>query len=73
MKRYWLFHCDYYYPGGGMNDFVDSFDTEEEGRRVGILLSVGASHDGEPWSEAHIVDSATGAVLEIKEKVQWRI
>ena len=56
-----------------MNDFVDSFDTEEEGRRVGILLRVGASHDGEPWSEAHIVDSATGAVLEIKEKVQWRI
>lgn len=30
MKRYMLFAGDNYYPLGGMEDFVDSFDTIEE-------------------------------------------
>ena len=30
LKRYLLFAGDYYYPSGGMNDFVDSFDSIEE-------------------------------------------
>jgi hypothetical protein len=30
MKRYWLFQFDQYYPQGGMNDFVESFDSLEE-------------------------------------------
>lgn len=27
MKRYMLFGFDYYYPVGGMNDFLNSFDS----------------------------------------------
>lgn len=30
MKRYLLFAGSWYYPGGGWNDFVESFDTLEE-------------------------------------------
>ena len=30
MKRYWVFRYEHYYPSGGMNDFVGSFDTFEE-------------------------------------------
>lgn len=29
-KRYLLFGYDTYYPLGGMNDLIDSFDTIEE-------------------------------------------
>lgn len=29
-KRYLLFGFDCYYPCGGMDDFIDSFDTLEE-------------------------------------------
>lgn len=30
MKRFMLFGMWQYYPRGGMKDFIDSFDTEEE-------------------------------------------
>lgn len=30
MKRYLLFAGSYYYPGGGWDDFIQSFDTLEE-------------------------------------------
>lgn len=30
MKRFMLFSYEDYYPGGGMNDLVDSFDTLDE-------------------------------------------
>lgn len=30
LKRYWLFVGDYYYPRGGMRDFVKSFDDMDE-------------------------------------------
>jgi hypothetical protein len=32
MKRYWLFFWDTYYPSGGMNDFLGSFDSVEEAK-----------------------------------------
>ncbi len=31
-KRYWLFKFDEYYPCGGMNDFVGSFDSFNEAK-----------------------------------------
>jgi hypothetical protein len=31
-KRFLLFGFDRYYPGGGWNDFLGSFDTAEEAR-----------------------------------------
>lgn len=35
MKRYALFTYWQYYPGGGWNDFKDSFDTVKEAAAVG--------------------------------------
>lgn len=29
-KRFWLFVYDNYYPGGGMSDFSESYDTVSE-------------------------------------------
>lgn len=29
MKRFSIFAGDYYYPSGGMDDFIDSFDELE--------------------------------------------
>lgn len=29
-KRFWLFAGDFYYPSGGMRDFIGSFDTVAE-------------------------------------------
>lgn len=31
MRRYALFTYDWYYPGGGWSDFVNTFDSIEEG------------------------------------------
>lgn len=51
MKRYALFAGDNYYPSGGWNDLIDTFDIEEE-----IYEYVkGAGFD---WF--HIVDLQTG-------------
>lgn len=45
-KKYMLFAGDHYYPIGGWNDFVDSFDSIED------AIERGARRD---WY--HIVDS----------------
>lgn len=34
IKRYLVFDYSDYYPGGGWDDFVDSFDTLEEARKI---------------------------------------
>ena len=36
MKRYWLFVYSQYYPRGGMEDFVDSFDSVEECKALAL-------------------------------------
>lgn len=36
LKRFILFRCDYYYPSGGWNDFVGSFDTLEEANNIAL-------------------------------------
>lgn len=33
LKRYLVFEFEQYYPAGGWNDFVGSFDTLEEARK----------------------------------------
>ena len=30
MKRYWAFYGDDYYPRGGMEDFIGSFDDRDD-------------------------------------------
>lgn len=35
MKRFLLFGYDTYYPSGGMRDFKESYDTDEEANAAG--------------------------------------
>jgi hypothetical protein len=39
MKVFWVFAGSQYYPGGGMQDFYDSYETEEEASAVARTLS----------------------------------
>ena len=34
MKRFHVFNFDQYYPGGGMEDFADSFETLEQAQEA---------------------------------------
>lgn len=53
MKRYLLFTGDNYYPSGGWDDFVDSFDSLPD-----ALAALGAHGRKMDWF--HVVDSHTG-------------
>jgi alkanesulfonate monooxygenase SsuD/methylene tetrahydromethanopterin reductase-like flavin-dependent oxidoreductase (luciferase family) len=54
-KRYWLFAGDDYYPGGGLDDFVGSFD-----RIIDTLARL--SEDRFDWY--HILDTHTGDIFD---------
>ena len=61
MKRYALFGGLDYYPGGGWEDFIGTFDTIEEATRA-VSGSGGVPYESKPrdpdwW---HIVDLTTG-------------
>jgi len=53
MKRYWLFAGDNYYPDGGWNDFVGTFDAVQDAMKHEKITdkNVGSGR----WF--HIVDS----------------
>ena len=55
-ERFMLFAGSHYYPGGGMNDYVRSFDTVEQA----------ISNIGTGWAARndwmHVLDSKTGEV-----------
>jgi hypothetical protein len=55
MKRYLLFAGDYYYPCGGMNDFIKSFDTANDAFEHALSLKV-------DW--CHMLDSQTGSFVD---------
>lgn len=55
MKQYLLFGFDQYYPSGGWNDFLDSFDSVEE-----ATMDCHKYGDHEYYQ---IVDSQTGDVV----------
>lgn len=57
MKRYLLFAGDDYYPGGGWDDFMGSFDTIEECQAFGTDTKRGFD-----WYQ--IVDTTTMLALE---------
>lgn len=57
MKRYLVFADDIYYPGGGWEDFKDSFETELEA----VAYSRGFVKDSYSW--AHVVDSETSTII----------
>ncbi len=53
MKRFLLFSGPQYYPGGGWDDFIDSFDSLEEAQQY---IADKCSEWGQ-WS--HIIDTST--------------
>lgn len=38
LRRYLLFAGGHYYPNGGWNDFVESFDNLDQAKAVGLKL-----------------------------------
>lgn len=57
MKRYLCFAGEDYYPSGGWDDYVDSFDTLEEA--VSFLRSKLSTYSTlrQDWGWCHIVDT----------------
>ena len=62
MKRYLVFAGDYFYPGGGWSDFVDSYKEVDDAIRV----AVEEAKSDHRW--AHIVDTEKDVMLEIGKK-----
>lgn len=56
MKRFILFAGDRYYPAGGWDDFIDSFDAVEDAVAHPDIVS-------EYWDWWQVVDTATGTVV----------
>ncbi len=54
VKRYVVFAADAYYPGGGWDDHVGSFDTVEEAIRAGEAAGCDAYHVIDLWSGRHV-------------------
>jgi hypothetical protein len=52
MKRYLLFAFDKYYPKGGWEDFIGSFDTIEECKQLSMIERF--------YDEYQIIDSEIG-------------
>ena len=59
LKRYLLFQGETYYPDGGWNDFIGSYDSIEEAENV--LINKDAKFTW--W---HIVDSTTEEIVRSK-------
>lgn len=71
MKKYLLFAGDNYYPGGGMYDLIDSFDTIEE--------AIIKAKEQRPYADSsgyqcydwyHIVDKDTMNKIKEDEKIK---
>jgi hypothetical protein len=56
VKRYLLFAGETYYPSGGWDDFIASFDTVAEARDAGIQHT-------ERFGWFHIIDATTGTEM----------
>lgn len=62
-KRYWLFHGDDYYPGGGMVDFKKRSDCLND------LLNFTNKMESHQW--AHIYDIQTEKIIFESKSVNW--
>lgn len=62
MKRFWLFIGADYYPGGGMNDFISSFDTLDEATKASVNSDSGLTYDcSNDW--CHVFDTETKQIF----------
>lgn len=57
--QYLLFAGYNYYPGGGMNDYIDEFDDLEDAKQRGANVSDSYGTEYDWW---HIYDTHTGLV-----------
>ena len=57
MKRYALFCCRRYYPGGGFNDFIGTYDTVSEAETA---ASKWVEDEFVCYAHWHVVDLTTG-------------
>ena len=62
-KRYLVFMGDHYYPGGGWNDFSDSFDDWDLAKSHALAKK--QQGVGWPADWAQIVDTETGEVTHV--------
>ena len=61
MKRYLAFYGDFYYPQGGIDDFIDDYDTIEEAKEAITKAHLQNRKDDIKWEYAwcHIWDTET--------------
>jgi hypothetical protein len=66
MGRFMVFTGQQCYPCGGMNDFLNSFDTQEDATRVGKLRceanAGGSSMYDHEWG--HVYDTMTHTIVD---------
>lgn len=60
MKRYLVFGFDQYYPAGGMNDFIEAFDKEEEIDEYFIQKRKEKGNHFSSCDHYHVLDIHTG-------------
>lgn len=61
MKRFLLFASDYYYPGGGWNDFQGSFESLDEAMdKARDMLRLRDSYPRRLADWYHVIDAETG-------------
>ena len=64
MKRFLVFAGDYYYPSGGWEDFVGSFDTLEAAKADAARRTANEGITGAiGW--AQVVDSVSGEMVSL--------
>jgi hypothetical protein len=69
-RVFWLFAGDEYYPAGGIDDLVATFDTLEDAARTGrhhdnvcrLGIDRRRAEYKERWQWWHILDTTTGEV-----------
>ena len=57
MRRFWCFYGGWYYPNGGMQDFIGSVDNLEEAK------ALVEKQEEYPYAWAHIFDSQENQVV----------
>ena len=60
IKRFVLFTYDEHYPGGGWNDFKESFDTIVEAKKVIQKQGDGFCYKNESYNYYDLIDLKTG-------------
>lgn len=64
MKRYYLFAGSHYYPAGGANDLVGTFETLELVKQAIDEDKAKDDLNHYPWEWYHVLDIQTGEVMD---------